>query len=123
MFGLNKKTIIKLEEFPGIDFFPFHQLKKENDNNEPYLKSIKVGSYQFDFFKIKGITYVIKPTDQKNLTKMLACKVTNPITIESAVASITGNCARGITKEFTNFYARILEKYDNENDVFIHLIS
>lgn len=122
MFNFFKSKII-LEEYKGLDFIPFHQLKKENDGNEPYIKTvdIKIGT-AYSFFKIKGEVYAIKPTDKKHPSKFLCVKVSNPITLRSAQGSITGNCAKGVQKEYIEFINRLNLTDLSEEEKFRHIV-
>lgn len=118
----NKLSKIKLDEFPKIDFYPFHQLKKINGGVEPYIKTLLVGKYSYSFFKINGVIYAIKPTQKNDISKVLCGVVKNPITIDSAQGSISGNCARGVKEEFMR-YSQALDKEElSKNEIFIKLL-
>lgn len=117
------KSKIKIDEYPGITFYPFHQLKKENKGNEPYIKSINCGLYSFDFFKVRGEVFAIKPSSKNNMTKALCAKVSNPITIESAQGSISGNCARGIKEQFIRFCQGLSREGLEEKEFFMRLVK
>ena len=119
----SKFTKVKLDEYPGLVFYPFHQLKKLNGGVEPYIKSINVGHTSYDFFKVNGEVYGIKPSSKNDMSKLLCAKVENPITLESAQGSITGNCAKGVKQQFVRFCKELQKENLTEEEFFIRLIK
>lgn len=117
-----KRSKITLDSYPGITFYPFHQLKKENGGTEPYIKTVVSGSYNFDFFKVKGEVFAIKPSSKSDLTKLLCAKVENPVTIDSAQGSITGNCAKGIKADFVRMCSVLSQETSSKEEFFRRLI-
>lgn len=115
------KTKLTLPEYPNLVFIPFHQLKKEN-GIEPYIKSISFGDISYNFFRVNGEIYVIKPSNKKNPSKFLCVKVKNPITLRSAQGSITGNCARGVKKEYLEYLAKLNRTNLSEEEKFRHIV-
>lgn len=117
-----KKSKISIDSYPGIAFYPFHQLKKENGGTEPYIKTVTSGPYNFDFFKVKGEVYAIKPSSKNDMTKLLCARVDNPVTIESAQGSITGNCAKGIKEDFIRMCQVLSHETSSKEEFFSRLI-
>ena len=79
----------------------------------------------FNFFKVKGQVYIIKPSSKpnKHLSKLVAAKVLNPLTIRSAQGSITGNCARGVKQEYIDYLNNLSRSTLTTNEVFIHVAT
>ena len=120
-FGLTK---IKLDLYPGIIFYPFHQvIRKENENMFPVLKSIQIGKYEFHFFRVNYKVYIVKPTKENDHTKWLVTEVFNSVTKNSAESSITGHCSRSVKKEFIDFSARLINSNLSEEEIFLNLVK
>jgi hypothetical protein len=124
MFENKLKTKITLEDYPGLIFYPFHELVKCN-GGEPYLKSIRIHlGLEITFFKVLGGIYALKPVKKnKHISKLLATKVENPLTLPSAEGSITGNCARGIKEEFVTYCNSLLLQNLSDEDLFIKIVK
>lgn len=126
MLGFFNKKKIELDEYKGIEFYPVHQLKKENSNQEPYYKTVQIGglTQEFTFFKIKGNIFAIKPSSKnKHISKQVACRVSNPLTLRSAEGSITGNCAKGVKKEYIDYLGNLSRSGLSEEEIFLHVVS
>ncbi len=117
------ESYVKVKDYDGMKFIPFHKIKKENNGIEPYIKSVFVGiGPTLYFFKFKGIIYALKPTENKDVTQMLCIKVENPITLRSADGSITGNCAKGIKDEYVNYMRNLVVAGLAPNEIFRHAV-
>lgn len=81
-----------------------------------------IGGVSVNFFKVDGVIYAMKPTDKKDVTKMLCVRVENPVTIRSANGSITGNCARGVQKEYIEFISRLNSAQLSFEEIFRHIV-
>lgn len=120
---VSQLSAITIDDYPGVIFYPFHQLKKLNGGVEPYIKSIATGKYNFDFFKVEGVIYAIKPTDKNDISKTLCARVENKITLESTSGSISGNCAKGIKEQFVRFCQELNKEGLSKEEYFYKLLK